>query len=77
MNAGFFVKKWIEKLFKRYGKNGTIAQLSAYVGAGVAKKVVETLVKAGVTKAVAALGGKIGALAGPAGAALGLVVGLA
>lgn len=76
MNAGYFVKKWITKLFARKGKKGTIAELSAYVGAGVAKKVVETLVKYGVTKAVAALGGKIGALAGPAGAALGVVIGL-
>lgn len=76
MNAGYFVGKWIQKIFKRKGKSGTVAELSKYVGAGLAKKVVEVLVKKGVTKAVAALGGKVGALAGPAGAALGVFVGL-
>ena len=75
MNAGYFVKKFVNKLISKYGKKGAKDTLSAYVGGAVATKVVDYIAKGLVTKAVAAIGGKIGALAGPIGVGAGVLFG--
>ncbi len=75
MNAGYFVSKWIKKLINRKGKRAATADLAGYVGAAIARKVVEYIVKGATTKAIAALGGKIGALAGPIGVGAGVLFG--
>ncbi len=68
MNAGYYVGKWIKKLIKAKGDGGAIKVVSAYIGTHLAKKVVELVIaKAAGWKIGAALGAKLGTLAGPVG----------
>ena len=68
MNAGYYVGKWITKLVKAKGDGGAIKVISAYTGTHIAKEVVKLVIaKAAGWKIGAALGAKLGTLAGPIG----------
>jgi hypothetical protein len=75
MNVGYFLNKGIQALISKLGVNGTIKELSGKIGATLAGYVVRSIVAGKVTAAVAALGGKIGAIAGPIGIGVGLLAG--
>jgi hypothetical protein len=75
MNVGYFLEKGINSLLKKYGVDGTINQIAGKVGYSLAVFVVRKIIAGQVTAAVAALGGKIGALAGPIGIGVGLLAG--
>lgn len=77
MNAAYYLDKGIQSLLKKYGYNGAIAEISKVIGVALAGEVVNLIMKGLATKAVAALGGKIGALAGPIGVAVGFLLGTA
>lgn len=75
MNTAYLLEKGIKKLIDKYGQKKAITEISASIGSKLAGVVVRYIVQGKTTAAVSALGGKIGALAGPIGIALGVVVG--
>jgi len=77
MNVGYIVGIYLDKLLKRMGARGMERHIAGWLGPALAGLVVEVLVKYGVKRALQALGGKIGLLAGPAGAVIGWIIGAA
>ncbi len=75
MNGGYLVGNWLQNQLKKRGANGLKRQLTEMIGGGLAGTVTDLVVKGAVTKAVSAIGGKIGAFAGPVGIAAGLLAG--
>ncbi|WP_130868787.1 MULTISPECIES: hypothetical protein [Eubacteriales] len=75
MKVGYIVGLYLDKMLSDLGAAGLKKHLGNLIGGTLASLVVETLVKKGTAKAVAALGTKVGALAGPAGAVIGVIAG--
>lgn len=75
MKGGYLIGNWLQSQLKKRGVKGFKRYLAEIVGSGLAGTVTDLLVKGAVTKAVAALGGKIGALAGPIGVGVGMLAG--
>ena len=75
MKGSYLIGNWLESQLKKRGVTGMKKYLAGIVGSGLAGTVTDLVVKGAVTKAVAALGGKIGALAGPIGVGVGLLAG--
>ena len=76
MNTAYLLEKGIKKLVSKYGQSGAISKITGAIGSKLAGVVVRYVVQGKTTAAVAALGGKIGALAGPIGIVLGVTVGV-
>lgn len=75
MKGSYFIGMWLESLIQTHGITGAKKYLAEIVGAGLAGTVIDLVVKGLVSKAVTALGGKIGALAGPIGIGAGILAG--
>lgn len=75
MKGSYLIGNWLERQLKKRGAKGMKKYLAGIIGSGLAGTVTDLVVKGAVTKAVAALGGKIGALAGPIGVGVGVLAG--
>ena len=75
MNGGYLVGNWLQTQLRKRGVNGLRRKLAEMIGGGLAGTVTDLVVKGAVSKAVTAIGGKIGAFAGPIGVAAGMLAG--
>ena len=75
MKGGYLIGNWLQSQLRKRGVNGMKRHLANIVGGGLAGTVTDLVVKGAVTKAVAMLGGKLGALAGPIGVGAGVLAG--
>ena len=75
MKGGYLIGNWLQSQLKKRGARGLQNHLAGIIGGGLAGTVTDLVVKGAVTKAVALLGGKIGVLAGPIGATVGMLSG--
>lgn len=75
MKGSYLIGNWLESQLKKRGVKGMKKYLAGLIGSGLAGTVTELVVKGAVTNAVAMLGGKIGALAGPIGVGVGVLAG--
>ena len=75
MKIGYIVGLYLEQKLSDLGVAGLKRHLANLIGSSLAGLVVQTLVTKGTSKAVAALGTKLGTLAGPAGTVIGFIAG--